>query len=305
MKKNLLIAAALFAAVSANAQEYCAFNAEENSDFAALNLNGDAGTALTAGTVLGKTDHVVCTVGADDSFKSSSIGTITAGDAAINGGVQGSSNPKDADAGSPSSSLKEPVSGAFLTFSVTHDGYLYVFHKASSAKSYTVFEDGSALGYTFAALGDASTALGAVYGYVLQGEGEYNYLAAGTTVPFAEQIFLNWDGSAEWTKINAGGLGVIKFPVYNGLTYKVNANGSKITASGFYFDTTGDATVSASDKEGNAYNLLTSGEYVAAGIKDVKADKIADGVIYNLAGQKVNGSYKGVVIMNGRKFIQK
>ena len=30
-----------------------------------------------------------------------------------------------------------------------------------------------------------------------------------------------------------------------------------------------------------------------------------DGAIYNLAGQKVNASYKGVVIQNGKKFLQK
>jgi len=38
-------------------------------------------------------------------------------------------------------------------------------------------------------------------------------------------------------------------------------------------------------------------------IKSVKAAK-ADGAIYNLAGQKVNASYKGVVIKNGKKYIQ-
>jgi hypothetical protein len=37
----------------------------------------------------------------------------------------------------------------------------------------------------------------------------------------------------------------------------------------------------------------------------VKAAKKFDGAIYNLAGQKVNASYKGVVIKDGKKFIQK
>ena len=39
-------------------------------------------------------------------------------------------------------------------------------------------------------------------------------------------------------------------------------------------------------------------------IEVVKAEK-ADGILYNLAGQKVDASYKGVVIRNGRKFLQK
>ena len=39
-------------------------------------------------------------------------------------------------------------------------------------------------------------------------------------------------------------------------------------------------------------------------IKEVKTVQ-ADGAIYNLAGQKVNASYKGVVIKNGKKYFQK
>ena len=40
-------------------------------------------------------------------------------------------------------------------------------------------------------------------------------------------------------------------------------------------------------------------------IKNVKASKKFEGAIYNLAGQKVNASYKGVVIKDGKKYIQK
>ena len=43
----------------------------------------------------------------------------------------------------------------------------------------------------------------------------------------------------------------------------------------------------------------------ATAIKTVKAAKKFDGATYNLAGQKVNASYRGVVIKNGKKFIQK
>ena len=41
------------------------------------------------------------------------------------------------------------------------------------------------------------------------------------------------------------------------------------------------------------------------GIEAVKANQLANGAIFNLAGQKVNANYKGVVIQNGKKFIQK
>ena len=40
-------------------------------------------------------------------------------------------------------------------------------------------------------------------------------------------------------------------------------------------------------------------------IQQVKAGKAEDGARYNLAGQKVGASYKGIVIQNGKKFIQK
>ena len=47
---------------------------------------------------------------------------------------------------------------------------------------------------------------------------------------------------------------------------------------------------------------VTSG---AAGIQAVKTVKAGNGFIYNLAGQRVDANYKGVVIKNGQKMIQK
>ena len=42
----------------------------------------------------------------------------------------------------------------------------------------------------------------------------------------------------------------------------------------------------------------------ATAIKNVKV-QTADGVVYNLAGQKVSGDFKGIVIKNGKKMLQK
>ena len=67
------------------------------------------------------------------------------------------------------------------------------------------------------------------------------------------------------------------------------------------------------------YYVLSPKEYGAAGARIVWLDQDdditaiigakkavkEDGVIYNLAGQKVSASYKGVVIKNGKKYIQK
>ncbi len=256
MRKILLSAVALVATMSVNAQEFCAFNADENADFAAIGLSSDK-IAVVGGTVIGKTASVVAKIGADDDYKSSSIGTISVGDASINGGLQGNTNPKDADGGVPSSTLVAPAGGAFFVFEVAKDGYLYVFQNSSSNKSYTVFEEGEAIGYVFSAYwknGVLPTGAG-VYTYELKGAGEYNWLkeAGITSVLWPEQYIIGETYNLDET-VNAkgetgkgygdAGLGVIKFPVFKDCKYIVNANGSKMTASGFYFDETGDAKVS-------------------------------------------------------------
>lgn len=75
--------------------------------------------------------------------------------------------------------------------------------------------------------------------------------------------------------------GTYSFNVKAGSTYKVWCDGSKL---GFYgFELSDQATA-------------------VKGIKNIAEN---NGVAYNLAGQKVGKDYKGVVIMNGRKMLQK
>jgi hypothetical protein len=52
---------------------------------------------------------------------------------------------------------------------------------------------------------------------------------------------------------------------------------------------------------------MTSVELISSttGIQAVKTAKAQSNVLYNLAGQKVNSNYKGVVVVNGQKMIQK
>ena len=272
MKKILLSAMALVAAMSVNAQEICTFNADN-----ALGLDSDNGTALSAGTVIGETASIVASVGADDTYKPQSVKAV-AGDTEINGGLQGSTNPKDEDGASSNTTLKVPVSGAYLQFEAKADGFLYVIHKASSNKAYTVFEEGEAIGYTFAAIGNKDP-LPEVYQFTLAGAGEFNWLkeAGITSVEFAEQEYLKatdkaaydarWaaqeDGTTKWTNISAGGIGVIKFPVFADCKYVVNASGSKITAGGFVFSTTDNVTIKSGDITiygGNGENPTPGGD---------------------------------------------
>ena len=300
MKKILLSAAAVFAAMSLNAQEICTFNPDN-----VMNLDADNGSALTAGTIIGETESIVATVGADDSYKPQDVASIING-AESKGGLQGSTNPKDADGGTPSSTLIQPASGAYLQFEAKADGFLYVIHKASSNKAYTVFEEGSAIGYTFAAFGNKEP-LPEVYQFTIEGGGEYNYISETdrTKIDFAEQEWLkvnnpefyeaNWvaqdDGTTKWTNVSANGLGVIKFAVAKDCKYIVNANGSKITAGGFVFSKEDNVLIQSGDV------VIYKGEGAAEPVKKVYS------VIGTLVGnwdvdtdmELVNGVYSATI----------
>jgi hypothetical protein len=81
---------------------------------------------------------------------------------------------------------------------------------------------------------------------------------------------------------NAPVLGYIDFSVEAGKTYWLFNPKSQIGIYGFFFQAGG-----------------------TDGIANVKAELDADAPIYNLAGQKVDKGFKGVVIQNGKKMIQK
>ena len=76
--------------------------------------------------------------------------------------------------------------------------------------------------------------------------------------------------------------GTVTFSVAEGGTYYVLAAGTKM---GFY---------------GFKYKVGTS-----TGISSIEAAAKNDGKTYNMAGQQVSGSFKGIVIKNGKKFINK
>ena len=284
-----------------------AFNVENN-----LGLDSENGTALTAGTELASNEFVTITTGADDTYKPQEVAFKINGGDVFKGGLQGGTNPKDADGASPNTSLSAPVSGAFLAIEAKEDGFLYIIHKASSNKAYTVFEEGTAIGYKFAAQGDAATDLGAVYQFELEGEGELNeivlpidwaeqeFLEATDADKYAAHVTVDAEGNPSWEAIKVNGLGVIAFPVYKDCKYIVNANGSKITAAGFVFSKTDDVTIATED----GVEIYKGGG--ATAIQGAKVATVAgNSAIYNLAGQKVNASYKGIVIKDGKKYIQK
>ncbi len=68
----------------------------------------------------------------------------------------------------------------------------------------------------------------------------------------------------------------------------------------------GDLTLSSTKSVNvQAITINTDLPEITSGIATLKADAFQKGAIFNLAGQKVSENYKGVVIQNGRKMIQK
>ena len=77
-------------------------------------------------------------------------------------------------------------------------------------------------------------------------------------------------------------------------------------ARGWNYYTVENATAECATSENNAHILFQCGSFVGT-IKIYKVElyEVESTGIYNLAGQKVNNGFKGVVIMNGKKMLQK
>lgn len=81
---------------------------------------------------------------------------------------------------------------------------------------------------------------------------------------------------------NQGFYAYVTWPVKTGVDYYLTGGSHSIGISGFFFDETDPAGITA----------VTETEKV-------------DGPLYNLAGQRVDKNYKGVVIQNGKKYMNK
>lgn len=91
--------------------------------------------------------------------------------------------------------------------------------------------------------------------------------------------------TTEWTKFDYEG--TIPAEADGIQTIAFSLNQDKTLENNYYFD-----------------NISWKIE-ATAGINDVKMGKMENGARYNLAGQMVDSSYKGVVIQNGKKTVQK
>ena len=345
MKKTLLFVAALTASLCSNAQDLVVFNTDNSylSDIESkytehTDSKGKTYSAadFTEETTIGDCDaFTVLASPSAWSLKSNNAFVLNGTTDVAKGGIQGDTNPNVAMMPGEGQDFTEPTTGSYLIVKAKKNGYVYVFHKASSNKNYGVFEEGVAIPYNFIALSNKETLKSPYYYEVAAKQvtenGDTYYIVDRDDPTYKDGI--NWpenictsfrtdapDADGAWTKIGAGGSGVIAFPVAADLTYKITAQGSKITASAVCFSATNNLAVAEKDGDGVVTNLTdkdrTDGKpsvWPESGTSGIKAVVSADGSVeldakapvYNLAGQRVSNAYKGVVLQNGHKFINK
>ena len=294
MKKVLLSAMALVASMSMNAQVFQVNGSGHGltgdlSDVAEGHVWGTVDGVATISNAFA-TQHKTANCKNNDYVQVTIDGTVIS----TSDGVQGNDNPKDIDGANPATSLKQPASGAVIQIDAKKDGYAYVIGKLSSNKNYVVFEEGTAVGYDLWMEIADDRFPNKVIAITVEGEGEYNEVKE----PIAWPVCIALNDAEAATAGN--GLGVIGFPIYEGCKYYAHAAGSKISWSGIFFTDAPAQTISVEKEDGTSLVLYSADP---AGIQKVQA-AAQNSAIYNVAGQKVDENYKGLVIKNGKKVIQ-
>ena len=336
MKKFFFFAAALMvsAAAMATAEVYTPSQTDypteaEVKDGTASRTAVDAGTVLYTGTAF-DVKNAFATTYQRVGLNANAYTTLTMNGSNIvvpdQWGIQGNDNPKDADGGNPALTNVAPSQGAVYQIDVKQDGVIYVFHKASSNKHYTVFElygtEATSLGYDFAMItcpGTAEANKGKVpflAGILCKDiitdtlitytptVGDDGYVVSGGIVfpeiPLLREDVPTYGKIADSTLVQKNGayarngLGVIAFPVYANTSYYVNACGSKMSLAAIAFETEA-VTVKVTDGT-NEIELYSSVHTAVENVEAVKVNKVIEngmliieknGVRYNALGQKL------------------
>lgn len=315
MKKQLLLAALILGAASANAQIE-----KITIDGSAAGLGTEV-SAVTGGTVLGSSESVTVKAAYDDSYKVVSCAFQGYNNVIVNGesfsfgdGVQGNTNPSgqklvDVENSTP------PTAGAVFQLDVAKDGYIVVVSKLSSNKEYYVWE------------GDANWAAPMAYSLYMDWSSANN--AANPTItytwPADELGYLDFadanldkyvdlaTGKSRWPEkvalgadaadVKTNGVGVIVFPVYaEAGTYLVQAAGSKISVPGIIFSEkpVTDLQITGENADtGEPLAITFIGE--GTGINGVQAVESVDTPTYNLGGRAAKS---GLLIQKGKKYVK-
>lgn len=335
MKKFFFFAAALMVSAVAMAEVYVPDQTAYPNETDAkadetLKVSVEAGATLYTGTafdVKNAFNQKYQRVGLNaNAYTTLQIGGETVVEAG-QWGIQGTDNPKDADGKNVDGTHKTPVSGAVFQIDAKEDGYIYLIHKGSSNKVYTVFEvyngEVEAIGYDFAMItcpagkkndGKKVDWLKDVEVSPLISDSliKYNptvdadnYVTGNIVFPEIPMLgefgeYGNIADSALVQKNGAycqNGLSVIAFPVEASTSYYVNACGSKLSLAAVYFTAASNVNVTVSNGSNNIQLFAGFGgtavenvEAAAVVTKKIENGMVViekNGVRYNVLGAKL------------------
>lgn len=333
MKKNLLFAAAaLCAAFTASAAVEVGFLKSE-----ALGL-ADKPT-LSDNTLLCETENVAMYLNKEQEcsaqnpdFNGMKYLIVDGETIALVQGIGGNSNPAGVNVNNGPAE-----GGCQYHLVVKKNGYLIIPSKISSNKNFYAYEgtfagDMNLMAYTLGmeidntAFPDVHEAIYSLpstdLGYFdMNAPTADQYLLGGTAIAWPIRIATQ-NPEAEGA---GNGTGAIIFPVFaDAVDYWVFATGSKMNTCGFIFVEAADPTANPANMPAvtvygpertnadtgevtPAKSIAITGEVQGAGLDNVIANEVEDAnaPMFNVLGQRVNDSYKGLVIKNGKKFINK
>lgn len=189
---------------------------------------------------------------------------------------------------------------ASIPVTVTAAGYATLcsevaldFTNVEGLDAYVAKMDGSTVKFTKVEAVPAGT------GLLLKGEGDFEVPVVASADEVAENLLV---GVVEDTEIaNETEEGNTNFVLMNGANgagfYKVSADGFTVRAGSAYLSVA---------MNGEAKTFIGFDGGTATAIKSLEnADAADDAPAYNVAGQRVNGQYKGIVVRNGHKIVMK
>ncbi|MCD8297576.1 MAG: hypothetical protein LUC88_08385 [Prevotella sp.] len=259
MRKFLLGAFALFAALAVNAQTETGYR---TVTFTTQDTDGnDVYTTVGSDSILINENgtYIDWYTGTNDDFKDGGAsGSVTVNNVTVTyKGAVGGTNPS---MGRSPQNQGYPTAGGYFVFNAKGDGYLYILAKVNTEKNYLVFEDGVRIPYIWSA--DYSTT-GTTISFDLnevEGAVEDGYISDNYKILTAKDYCSDSNETlASESKSTDCAAGVIMFPVKKGSSYAFCGTGTRCAVGAYYFDTTGNATITYTDNN-VTYTLLKDGQ---------------------------------------------
>ena len=179
---------------------------------------------------------------------------------------------------------------------INQDGISVVFDKGngSSAPNYTI-----AKGFI------------KLFGGVVKGDDVDGNTMTYTSDKYITKISLAASNTSQWGHIKAD-CGTVTLtgesetrPAIDPIWTNIDESGNVVVTKQVVFTVYRDADATKYQQVCYAKATVYTSEDTPTGITSVSADKAQNGVRYNVAGQRVNDSFKGLVIENGKKKIVK